>query len=113
MRNLLLISMLLVACSHSKTNEIPSYVLPQKKMIDVLTDLHLLKAKVAVWRIKLPVSQNQEDSLFQQLYSEHELTQSSLDSSMSYYIHHEPLMLEDIYAKVLEGLQLQEVNLGN
>ena len=32
---------------------------------------------------------------------------------MSYYIHHEPLMLEDIYAKVLEGLQLQEVNLGN
>ena len=46
-------------------------------MIDVLTDLHLLKAKVAVWRIKLPVSQHQEDSLFQQLYSEHELTQSS------------------------------------
>lgn len=113
MRNLLLISMLFVACSHSKTNEIPSYVVPQKKMIDVLTDLHLLKAKVAVWRIQLPVSQNQEDSLFQQLYSKHELTQSSLDSSMYYYIHHEPLILEDIYAKVLEGLQLQEANLGN
>ena len=113
MRNLLLISMLLVACSHSKNNEIPSYVVPQKKMIDVLTDIHLLKAKVAIWRIKLPVSQNQEDSLFQQLYSEHELTQTSLDSSMSYYIHHEPLMLEDIYAKVLEELQLQEANLEN
>lgn len=113
MRNLLLISMLLVACSHSKTNEIPSYVVPQKKMIDVLTDIHLLKAKVAIWRIKLPVSQNQEDSLFQQLYSEHELTQTSLDSSMSYYIHHEPLMLEDIYAKVFEELQLQEANLEN
>lgn len=113
MRDLLLICMLFVACSHSKTNEIPSYVLPQKKMIDVLTDLHLLKAKVAVWRIKLPVTQNQEDSLFQQLYSEYELTQSSIDSSISFYIHNEPLMLEDIYAKVLEDLQLQEANLGN
>lgn len=113
MRNLLLISVLFVACSHSKTNEIPSYVVPQEQMIDVLTDIHLLKAKVAVWRIKLPVSQNQEDSLFQELYLEHELTQTSLDSSMSYYIHQKPLMLEDIYAKVLEGLQLQEANLGN
>lgn len=113
MRNLLLISVLIVACSHSETNEIPSYVTPKKKMIDVLTDVHLLKAKVAVWRIKLPVSQNQEDSLFRHLYLEHELTQSSLDSSLSYYMHQEPMILEDIYNKVLEDLRLQEANLGN
>ena len=112
MRITLLICFLILACN-SSTKEIPEKILLEKQMVSILTDIHLLKGKVSVWRKTQSVSQLQEDSLFQQLYVKHNIDKATLDSSLVYYSREESEILEEIYTDVLETLQKQEANLGN
>ena len=112
MRFTLLICFLILACNSSQ-KEIPEKILQEKEMVSILTDIHLLKGKVSVWRKTQSVSQLQEDSLFQQLYVKHNINKAILDSSLVYYSREESEILEEIYTDVLETLQKQEANLGN
>lgn len=113
MRFILLMSVFLVACSSPEPKVVPTDVLTKSEMTAVLTDVHLLKGKIAVWRMKQQVSQLQEDSLFQLLYAEHQITKAVFDSSMAYYTLEESAALEAIYTEVVEELQKQEADLGN
>lgn len=114
MRFLFLISFLLTACISPESKIVlPNDVLSKSEITEVLTDIHLLKGKIAVWRMKQEVSQLQEDSLFQLLYGEHQITKIIFDNSMAYYTLEEPATLEMIYIQVIEELQKEEADLGN
>lgn len=113
MRIVLLLSIVVMACGSPEPEVIPADVLAKSAMKEVLTDMHLLKGKLAVWRMKQEVSQVQEDSLFQLLYAEHQITKAVFDSSMAYYTLEEPAALELIYTETVEELQKQEADLGN
>lgn len=113
MRFVLLMSVLLMACSTPEPKVVPAEVLSKSEMTAVLSDIHLLKGKIAVWRMKQEVSQLQEDSLFQLLYAEHQITKAVFDSSMAYYTLEESATLEMIYTEVVEELQKQEADLGS
>ena len=113
MRNALIMSVFMLACSSPSTNEMPNTVLSQTEMISIITDVHLLKGKISVWRKTQAVSQLQEDSLFQLLYEKHNTSEAILDSSLTYYTLQESELLEQIYTEVIEVLKKQEADLGN
>ena len=106
------ICFLIMGCNSSQ-KEIPEKILTDKKMVPILSDVHLLKGKISVWRKTQAVSQLQEDSLFQLLYEKHNISEAILDSSLAYYTLQESEMLEQIYKEVLEVLKKQEAELGN
>ena len=108
-----LLCVLLFACSNPVVVTTPSGVLSVDEMTMVLADVHFLKGQVAVLRIKNPISKAQEDSLFQELYSKHHISEALLDSSLSFYTKKAPLQLEKIYANVVDELQKQEADLEN
>ena len=113
MRVAVIIVVFLLACSDPSPKEMPNKVLSQTEMISIITDVHLLKGKISVWRKTQAVSQLQEDSLFQLLYEKHNISESILDSSLTYYTLQESELLEQIYTEVVEQLQKQEADLGN
>ena len=112
MRFIVIISFLLLACCNSK-KELPEKMLSTKEMASILSDVHLLKGKISVWRKTQAVSQLQEDSLFKLLYEKHNISEAILDSSLTYYTLQESELLEQIYTEVVEQLQKQEADLGN
>ena len=83
------------------------------QMVAVLVDMHLVKGEVSVWRMKQEVSQQQEDSLLQDVFKKHQLTAAAFDSSLSYYSTTNSKLLETIYTQVVEELQEQEADLEN
>ncbi len=105
--------LLLFACSNPVAVTTPSGVLSVDQMTMVLADVHFVKGQVAILRIKNPISKAQEDSLFQELYAKHQISEAILDSSLSFYTKKAPLQLEEIYANVVEELQKQEADLEN
>ena len=113
MRNAVIMSVFLLACSSPSINEMPNKVLSPTEMTSIITDVHLLKGKISVWRKTQAVSQLQEDSLFQLLYEKHNISESILDSSLTYYSLQESDLLEKIYTEVVEVLKKQEADLGN
>ena len=113
MRNAVIMSVFLLACSSPSIKEMPNKVLSQTEMISIITDVHLLKGKISVWRKTQAVSQLQEDSLFQLLYEKHNISEAILDSSLTYYTLQESELLEQIYTEVVEVLKKQEADLGN
>jgi len=112
MRFIVIICFILLACNTSK-KELPEEILIDKKMVSILSDVHLLKGKISVWRKTQSVSQLQEDSLFNLLYKKHDISKEILDSSLTYYSTKESDLLEQIYTEVVEVLQKQEADLGN
>ena len=112
MRFIVIICFLFLACNSSQ-KEIPQKILSDKKMVAILSDVHLLKGKISVWRKTQAVSQLQEDSLFQLLYEKHNISKEILDSSLTYYTLQESELLEQIYTEVVEELKKQEADLGN
>ena len=112
MRFIVIIYFILLACNTSQ-KELSEKMLSEKKMISILSDVHLLKGKISVWRKTQAVSQLQEDSLFKLLYEKHDISKEILDSSLTYYTIKESDMLEQIYTEVLEQLKKQETDLGN
>ena len=113
MRIAVITSIFLLACSGPSPKEMPKKVLSQTEMISSITDVHLLKGKISVWRKTQAVSQLQEDSLFQILYEKHNISKAILDSNLTYYTLQESELLEQIYTEVLEVLKKQETDLGN
>ena len=113
MRIAVIMSVFLLACSGPSPKEMPNKVLSQTEMISAITDLHLLKGKISVWRKTQAVSQLQEDSLFQRLYEKHNISEAILDSSLTYYTLQESELLEQIYTEVVKVLKKQEAELGN
>tara|TARA_B100000900_G_scaffold156050_1_gene132659 strand:- start:88 stop:426 length:339 start_codon:yes stop_codon:yes gene_type:complete len=112
MRYIVIICFLLIACDTCK-KEIPQKILSDKKMVSILSDVHLLKGKISVWRKTQAVSQLQEDSLLQILYEKHNISKAILDSNLTYYTLQESELLEQIYTEVVEVLKKQEADLGN
>ena len=100
MRLIVIICFIFLASCTSK-KDLPENMLSSKKMVSILSDVHLLKGKISVWRKTQAVSQLQEDSLFQLLYEKHNISESILDSSLTYYSLQESELLEKMACLLL------------
>lgn len=105
---LLLCYVVLMGCS--KESELPEGVLPKEKMVPFLIDVYTAEGKIQ----NLRVSRDSATALFQvyedQLFEIHDIDRDAYLKSMSYY-YEQPKKMEDIYATVLDSLNLREQRL--
>ncbi|WP_234736482.1 DUF4296 domain-containing protein [Tellurirhabdus bombi] len=103
------IGILLFAWSCQTTSETtPSDVLPEDKMAEVLTEIHLAEAKAS----KLGVISADSTTLIykrleSQIYKKHKIDTAAYFRSYRYYSSN-PAKMADVYKQVTEKLQIQD-----
>lgn len=98
----------LTACYQPLPEQNP--ILPEAKMIDILTDVHLAEAEIT--RIR---PDEGRDSLatfyYQQILAMHKVNPNDFDQSMEAYMQ-SPKAAQRIYTEVLSRLQEEQVKYG-
>ena len=96
--------LLFISCKEQKTS-IPSNVLPEDKMVEVLTDVRLAEANARVARQMQQYEEHLLDSAYFVIYKLHDINTQQLKESLEYY-GERPELLKKINEKVLENLNL-------
>jgi hypothetical protein len=102
---LLFLASLLSACSSDE--DIPEYVLPEKKLVPILIDLHLCDADVG------RIVPNKEEGILLYLAREksimkrHGVRQGQVDSTIHWYSKH-PKQFKEVYQKVVDSMVVLE-----
>jgi hypothetical protein len=104
---LLLMAILALSCSQGRFGEI----IPPKKFINVLVDVHLADG-IAVENMSHPKGMLLDSaSLYGSVFSKYGVTRTMFDSTMSYYSQH-PDDFQKIYNKVTAKLKRMEDDLN-
>lgn len=89
------------------SEERPTAVLPPDEMVHVLKNIYLMEGKVS----RLGLSRDSSITVFNhlsgRLFDSLQINDSVFNVSMNYYQDH-PDVLEDIYGRVVDSLNLQE-----
>ena len=103
---LILTLLIFVSCSEDK-----KYVIPERKMVPLLVDIHIAD-EIGTSRYELdPELELDSASVYGWVFRKHGITKAEFDSSMSYYAG-KPDNLNDIYGKVIASLSKMEVELA-
>lgn len=90
-------SVLFVSC-HNK--EIPSYVIPEQKMAEILKDAYLLEGFYAIeTHFHYDTLDAEMLTSVDSLFSKYQISQHDFDTSIAWYIHH-----PDIYKRVHDSV---------
>lgn len=90
----------LAACSHT-----PDYVIGEKKMVDVLVDVHKAEAVIES-NYNLYSSNADKKKLREAVFLKHGITQEQFDTNLVWYGHHIEDYME-IYGQVVERLKAE------
>src|ERR1043165_6193679 len=93
---------LFISCS-SKTDTIPSKVIPKDKMADILVDVHLAEASAENRGLNSPQINLLMAAKYDSLFQKHKTTFAQFKSSYEYYLVH-PDELSEIYSQVITKL---------
>jgi len=85
-------------------------ILPEKKLIPVLVDIHLADGIAMVVPYSSSTLKLDSAQLYEAVFSKHHITRAMFDSSMGYYIHKTD-KLNDIYSQVNTILSKMESDL--
>jgi hypothetical protein len=83
------------------------YIIPEKKLIKVLVDIHLADAIAMVVTYSDPANVPDSAQVYSSLFKKHHITQAQFDSTMAYYAH-KPEKLVKIYTAVNTILNKRE-----
>ncbi|TAL58612.1 MAG: DUF4296 domain-containing protein [Bacteroidetes bacterium] len=97
----LFLSILFSCGEKEKQVPIPSNILPKKKMVQVITDVHIAEAEANLRT--LPDSTSKETISFQKIFEKDSITKQQYEESLTFYIDH-PVLLDSIYTQVLNEL---------
>lgn len=82
----LFLSFLVFGCSEKKDNlQIPDYVIPPDKMIDVLVDMHIADGALATLAAENKDSIYKPANFYNQVYKKHNVTKHDVDTSIFFY----------------------------
>lgn len=98
---------ILLISSCSKKENIPSNLIDETKMTNILIQLQLVEAKSNLLYSLPDSSQAMYKHLELSLLKSNKITKADFDSSYSYYCKN-PAILEKIYSKVVDSLSLRE-----
>ncbi len=107
--SLLLISIAILSCSIDE--RVPSSVIPEEQMIDVLVDIHMVESMARHSQLK---DNNQRANMFfNHILEKHDITLNQLDSSISWYSKH-PTTYIRLYDQVIPRLEksLETIRMG-
>lgn len=109
-RILLLIfsAVLLFSCS---SESIPSGILSEDKMVNVLVDIQLTEGVVSALPVSYDSSQVLYSLLEKDVFEKHGVTDSVFTQSMLYYLE-DAAKMDRIYTRVIDSLVVRENNPG-
>ncbi|PCJ26802.1 MAG: hypothetical protein COA97_05260 [Flavobacteriales bacterium] len=95
---------LLISCADGK-QEIPIDVIPEDKMVDVITEIEITQAL-----IKLTLSTQDtinQQQLFDKVYEDFNISEEKFNKSLSFYCR-QPKVMENIYVRVIISLSKKQ-----
>jgi len=110
---LLIILLLLMVQSCNKTTKSGikrSEVIPEKEMVEILSDLYLVDGLLNYPPIKSEFSEKDSTENYSDIIREHGYTKEKVDNSMKYYFIDKPKKYEAIYDRVIEKLSGMEAD---
>jgi hypothetical protein len=87
-----------------------NYIIPEKKLIPVLVDIHLADGIAMVVPYSSSTLKLDSAQLYEAVFSKHHITHAMFDSTMGYYLHKTD-KLNDIYSQVNTILSKMESDL--
>src|SRR5690349_10636148 len=99
MRRLLVLFFLVIFSAACRFGTEPKGVIPEGKMVDVLTDMHLVDGFTSG-----SVDTAKIVELYKTVYNNHEIDSLTFRKSLEYYSK-DPARLQNIYGKVTDKLQ--------
>ena len=102
----LLLSLLLfiAACDQKKA---PKGIIENKKMVAVLTDVHLVDAYISLIPYNDSVLKQQSSKYYKAIYKKYKISQRDFDKSVKYYSQ-QPKVLDSMYSQVSANLSKKE-----
>ncbi|HVD99949.1 MAG TPA: DUF4296 domain-containing protein [Cytophagaceae bacterium] len=103
-----LLPFLLFACQATKIEEkIPSDVLPEDKMVQVMIDVQLLESSFTQKHLPHDSAVFLYSLYEKDLFKKHQITDSTYWKSFKYYSAR-PIIMDKIYERVVDSLSLRE-----
>lgn len=101
----LVLAAFLSACKHKGQTPIPSGILQNDQMVQVITDIHLAEAKRDL--LMTPDSLVRAPINVQKIFDEHHVAKSQYEQSLKFYVEH-PELMNKVYDDVLNGLNKKQ-----
>ena len=100
---IMLSGLLMVSCS--KETKVPENTIPEEKMVLILTDIHLVEARVSrVSVISIDSSTLITEKLKKDIFKRYQTDTAAYNRSYKFYSTH-PEFMEQIYEKVVKNIQ--------
>lgn len=102
---------LITACSRQK-EEIPSDIMPQDKMIKVLSDVHYTEATIQLRNLNYSDSTRKiAYGYYKEIFQKHQITPEQFKESFDWYKKH-PEIMNEMYKEVLTHLSEEQATKG-
>ena len=101
---LLSLLLFLAACDQKKA---PNGIIENKKMVAVLTDVHLVDAYISLIPYNDSVLKQQSSKYYEAIYKKYNISRLDFDKSVKYYSQ-QPKVLDSMYSQVSANLSKKE-----
>lgn len=101
--------LLAASCRNSGKIKVPPDILCQDTMVEVLTDVHLVKAAQQMG-IVTDTTDTNKAAPYAYIWKKHHITKAQYEKSLDFYSHN-PATLDSIYENVLNDLSKQKAEL--
>ncbi len=92
-----------IFCISCANKQEPDFLLPEKQMVEILTDCYLVESSVR--QEGTPLKVDEMKNYYQEVFKKHGVTEEQFNKSYDYYCH-DLEKADKIYEKVLEKLYL-------
>jgi hypothetical protein len=103
---MLLLFFVVTSCGNKNKIKIPKDVINQDTMVEVLTDIHLVKASQQLGMV-IDTADTGKFTTYNFVWKKHHITEDLYNKSMDFYTHN-PGILDSIYENVLNSLSKQK-----
>ncbi|WP_026899397.1 DUF4296 domain-containing protein [Daejeonella oryzae] len=107
MRHFILLFFGLVLLSACDQQKAPKGIMENKKMVTVLTDVHLMDAYISMIPYNDSVLKQQSLRYYDAIYKKHKISRRDFDKSLEYYSK-QPKVLDSMYSQVITNLNKKE-----
>lgn len=107
MKNVFLLTVLLLAFSCKSEEEIPEGILTEQEMVDILIDIRIIEGKVGVLSVNKDSSRVLFDKFENDVFEKHKMDSLVYRKSYQYYMTHPELYLS-VNDIVLDSLKIRQ-----
>lgn len=106
--NLFFCFVLVLSCTNS--NEQAKKQVPEDKMVSILSDIHVLEAKLEGDNMPQDSLASYLKYYYSSIFEEHGVEEEKFKATLDYYEHH-PTKMDELYEKVVGELSKREADL--